>query len=128
MHKVIIPSISILSLGLLIVILNSTTPVTAGPFGILTVFILAYLNFVIIAAYIIHFVSRLVNHLSISLISRKPFKRLDLKRSYYYSSVISAAPMMMIGLVLVWTVGFYELLLIVIFVAIGCLYISKRIS
>ena len=119
---------TLVSLGLLIFLLNTTTPVTAGPFGILAIFVFAYLILFVIIAYFLHVMSILIARLSISLISRRPFEPLTLKRSFYYSSVISAAPIMIVGIQSVGTVGIYELLLITIFVSIGCLYISKKVK
>ena len=59
---------------------------------------------------------------------KKPIERLSLRRSYYYATVIAATPIMIIGLQSVGSIGVYELLLVIIFAAIGCLYISKRIN
>jgi len=69
-----------------------------------------------------------IAHLSTALIARKPFEVLTLKRSYYFSTIIAAAPIMLIGLQSVGSVNIYEVLLVVIFVFIGCLYISKRVN
>lgn len=128
MLKVFI-SISIAaSFLLLIILLNTTTPVIAGPFGILAIFVSAYVLLIGSIAYFMYVMSRLLLHLSSSFVPRKPFEVLTLRRSYYYSTVISAVPIMLIGLQSVGRVSFYELLLMSAFVAIGCLYISKRVK
>jgi hypothetical protein len=72
--------------------------------------------------------SSVISYLSITLIARRPFEALSFKRSYYYSSVLAAAPIMVFGLQSVGRVEVYEYFLVLIFVCIGCLYISKRIS
>jgi len=128
MLKVFILITTIVSFCLLIILLNLTTPITAGPFGILAIFISAYLLLIGLIAYFLHIMSRLVLHLSTSIIPRRPFEALSLRRSYYYSTVISAAPVMLIGLQSVGRVSFYELLLMFAFVVIGCLYVSRRVK
>jgi hypothetical protein len=77
--------------------------------------------------YFIFWTSRIITHLSIVFISKKPFRALTLKRSYYYSTIIAAAPIMMMGLQSVGAVGLYEFILILIFIGVGCLYVSKKI-
>ena len=128
MKHTLIALTALASLCLLVFILDTTTPLTAGPLGILVVFVLAYVLSVMVIAYFIYWISILANRISSVLISRKPFEILELRKSYYYSSVISAAPVMLIGLQSVGSVGFYEIFLVSLFVIIGCLYISKRVN
>ena len=52
---------------------------------------------------------------------------LSFRRSYYFSTVLAAAPVMLIGLQSVGSVGIYEFILVMLFVVIGCVYIAKRI-
>ena len=70
--------------------------------------------------------SRIVAHLSAAFTVKKPIQALSFKQSYYYSTIIAAAPIMLIGLQSVGSVGFYDLLLVTVFVVIGCIYIAKR--
>lgn len=128
MFKIIIPTIEIVSLCLLITLLNTTTPATAGPFGILLIFIFIYIILLGSITYFIYLISYVIAHLSIVFISKKPIHALTIKQSYYYSTIIAAAPIMFIGLQSVGFVGVYELTLITSFVAIGCLYVSKRMN
>jgi hypothetical protein len=128
MIKIIISVVTFVSICLLVILLNITTPVTAGPFGILVIFIFAYLSLLGIIAYFLYVISLMVARFSTLLIPRKPIEALTFKRSYYYSTVIASGPIMLIGLQSVGTVGIYEVLLIIIFIIIGCLYVSKRIN
>jgi hypothetical protein len=121
----IIPAMTITSLCLLIVMLNIITPASAGPFGVLLIFISAYLSLLGILTYLLVGVSRVITYLSVVFMTRKPFERLTLKRSYYFSTVVAAAPVMLIGLQSVGAVSVYSFLLLIVFVVIGCLYISK---
>jgi hypothetical protein len=105
--------------------LNIITPASAGPFGVLLIFISAYLSLLGILTYLLVGVSRVITYLSVVFMTRKPFERLTLKRSYYFSTVVAAAPVMLIGLQSVGAVSVYSFLLLIVFVVIGCLYISK---
>lgn len=55
------------------------------------------------------------------------FQPLTYKRAYYFSTVIAAAPVMLIGLQSVGSIGIYEILLVALFTVVGCIYISKRL-
>lgn len=128
MLKIIITTISTVSLCLLLFVLNYTTPVANGPFGILAVFIFLYLFFVGFLAHVIFFISYIYNLLSVIFIYRKPVERFSFKRASFYSGVIAFAPIIVIALKSVGSIGFYELLLTIIFVLIGCLYVTKKTS
>jgi hypothetical protein len=126
MLKIVINTITIISLCLLIVLLNVTAPSWAGPLGILAIFILAYCLSLGIVTYLIFWGSMAVSYFSRPFVSRKPINPLEFKKSYYFATVFAAAPIILIGLQSVSSVGFYEALLILIFVVIGCVYVSKK--
>ena len=127
MLKIIISITTVISLCLLIVLLNITTPATAGPFGILSIFFFAYLLSLGVVTHILYWSSRLIARLAIIFIARRPFEALTFKYSYYYATIIAAVPILLIGLQSVGAVGIYGVLLVTIFAVIGCLYVSKRI-
>ena len=127
MLKKIIPLTTVLSLCFLIVLLNVTTPAMAGPFGILSIFIFSYLLLLGVVTYFLFFISRLIRHLSSFFIFSKPTNELTFKRAYYYSTILAAVPIMLIGLQSVGAIGIYEVSLVILFIIIGCLYISKRV-
>lgn len=128
MLKIIISITTVISLCLLTVLLNITTPATAGPFGILVIFILAYLSLLGVMTFLLHGASWVIAHLSTALVARRPFEAFTFKHAYYYSTVVAAAPIMLIGLQSVGSVGIYEFILVSFFVFIGCLYVSKRVQ
>jgi len=126
MLKRIILITTIVSLCLLVFLLNITTPATAGPFGILAIFIFAYLSSLGVVTYFLCSMSRVIAHLSVVFMVSRPIEALTLKRSYYYSTIVAAAPILLVGLQSVGAGGVYEFLLVSIFVVVGCLYVSKR--
>jgi len=119
--------VSIIGVVVLAILLNTTTPANAGPFGILVIFICAYLSSLGVVTYFLYAITRLIAHLSSVMTVKKPFMALSFRQSYYYSTVIAAAPIMLIGLQSVGSIGVAEFLLVIVFVFIGCLYITKRI-
>ena len=127
MLKRIVATMTIASLCLLVLLLNVTVPTSVGPFGILAVFIFAYLSSLGVMTFFIYGVSRIIAHLSITLTVKRPVTALPFRRAYYYSTVIAAGPIMLIGLQSVGSVGVYQVLLVLLFEIIGCVYITKRI-
>ena len=128
MFKVIVSIISSVSLCLLFILLNTTTPATAGPFGILIIFIFAYLLSLGVMAFFLYGISCLLSHISKLFVPRRPFESLSFRKSYFFSTILAAIPIMLIGLRSVGEVSFYDYILVTFFAIIGCLYISKRIS
>jgi hypothetical protein len=122
-----VATVTVIGLVVLAILLNTTTPANAGPFVILVIFICAYLSSLGVVTYFLYGITRLTAHLSSAMTVKKPYVALSFRQSYYYSTVIAAAPIMLIGLQSVGSVGIYEFLLVIVFVVIGCLYITKRI-
>lgn len=115
----------IVSIVLLGVMLQTTAPTTAGPLGILIVFILMYVSVLSALTFLLYGINRVIRRLS-SLAPKKPAQTLTLTRSYYFSSVLALAPVIFIGMQSVGQVGVYDVLLVVLFVVIACVYIAKR--
>lgn len=124
--RILLTGTTVATIGL-VLLLNLTTPMQAGPSGILFVFILAYIIALGGMTFTIHGVSRLVVKLTTHTITRRPFQVIDMKHSYYYASLIALAPVMLIGIQSVGGVGLYETLLVGVFVFVGCVYVSRRI-
>lgn len=111
---------------LLIILLQTTTPATIGPLGILFVFVLMYVSVLCVLTFLFFTISRVVARISSSITVKRPWQPLTLVRSYYFSSVIALAPVMLVGMQSVGEVSFYEVMLIVVFIVISCVYIAKR--
>ncbi|MDB5166863.1 MAG: hypothetical protein JWN26_8 [Candidatus Saccharibacteria bacterium] len=127
MLEKIVAIITITSLCLLAVLLNISVPTTVGPLGILAVFILGYLSSLGVMTYFLYSFSRLLAHLGSAFTVKKPLSPMPFRLAYYYSTVVAAAPIMLIGLQSVGAIGVYGFLLVVAFTVIGCIYITKRI-
>jgi len=123
----VIALITAVSLCLLTLMLVTTTPASAGPFGLLLIFITAYLTFLGLISFFLYGFSRIIVYASGGFTLRRPVQPMSFRRAYYYSTILAAAPVMLVGLQSVGAVGIYEFLLVVLFEVIGCLYITKRI-
>ena len=119
--------VTIIAAILLGVIFQTTIPAEIGPLGILFVFILMYVLALGVMTFLILGSGRLLRKfINILGMVKKPFRAPNLSRSYYFASVISLAPVMLIGIHSVGELGFYDVLLVMIFVIISCVYVAKR--
>jgi hypothetical protein len=124
----IIATITLASLIGLSALLTFTTPATAGPFGLLMIFISAYLTFIGLISFFLFGISKLIVALTAGMTIRKPMKPMSFRRAYYFSTVLAAAPVMLIALQSVRSIDVYELVLVLIFEVVACLYVSRRIK
>ncbi len=118
--------VTLVSLCLLVLLLMTTTPATAGPLGLLVIFISAYLTSLGVMSFFLYGASHVFASFFSGFAMRKPLKPMNLQMSYYYATIIATAPVMLVGLQSVGAVGIYEVGLIILFVVIGCIYISRR--
>lgn len=122
----IIATVSLASLVALSLMLTFTSPATAGPFGLLVIFVSAYLSFVGVISFFLFGINRLIIMVTGGAAVQKRLKAMEFRRAYYFSTVLAAAPVMLIGLQSVQSIGFYEIVLVIIFEVVACLYVSKR--
>lgn len=108
-------------------VLTFTSPSTTGPFGLLLLFISAYLVFVGLISFFLFGINRLSIMVTSGMTLRKPIRSMEFRRAYYFSTVLAAAPVMLVGLQSVQSVGIYEVILVVVFEVVACLYVSKRL-
>ncbi len=125
--KVLAISLTV-AVTLLIVLLQTTTPAAIGPLGILIIFVLMYVSVLCVLTFLLFSGSRVVAKISSSVTVKRPIQSLSLLKSYYFSSVIALAPVMLVGMQSVGEVSFYEVVLVALFVTFSCVYIAKRTS
>lgn len=122
----IIATISLASLCLLSYMVTFTSPADAGPFGLLTIFITAYLTFVGMISFFLYGVNRLMIMVSPKGTVKKTVRSFTFRRAYYYSTVLALAPVLLVGLQSVGSISFYEVGLVILFEIIACVYVGKR--
>lgn len=117
----------VIALVLLAIIFNTTLPAAVGPLGILFVFILMYILAVGVLTFLLFGFSVLFEKcINTLVVTKKPMQSLSLTRAYYFSSVAALGPIMLIGIHSVGELGFYDVLLVSIFIIISCIYVAKR--
>lgn len=104
------------------VILNVTSPISAGPLGILALFICLYVLFICVS-YIVIVVSR---RLVVRFFNSKFVAERSYRKVYYYSTVVALAPTVYVGMQSMGDVGIFEAVLLVIFELLACFFIHKR--
>lgn len=122
----IISAVGIISAGILLYILQETTPTEAGAMGVLAVFLLSYITLTIVLTYFIFWLYRLVDKVFYSDKQQSSIDRFDLRKSYYFSSVLALGPVMMVSLSSVGRGGLMEYGLVGLLLFLGCIYVSKR--
>lgn len=119
---------TILSVLVLWLMFTATTPASAGPVGILIIFILLYVSSLGVMTFLLFWISSMWRRLSVALYRKPKAEVFTLRKAYYYASVIALSPVMMVAMQSVNEVGIYQLLLVALFVAFAWLYITKRVA
>ena len=115
--------ITLVAFVLLSALLQSTTPSTIHPVGILFVFILFYLLAMGLLTFFMFGVSRLLSKI---LSARHTLQPMSIKQAYYYGSVIALAPVLLVGMRSIGRGDGWDIILVIIFEVIACFYIAKR--
>lgn len=115
--------LALITLGafvLLSALLQSTSPSTIHPLGILIVFVLLYLLALGVLTFFMYGIARVIVRL------RRHEQTVTLQQVYYYASVLALAPVMVIGMRSIGHAGWYDIVLVVVFEVVACFYIAKR--
>ena len=113
---------------LLLLLLQVTNPSTAGPLGLLAVFFLVYVIVLGVITEVLWLGSRVFQVIARRFTSKRPPGRLSLARAYYFSTILALGPVIALAMLSIGSLGPYESILIVVFISIGFLYISRRSS
>ena len=108
---------------LLSALIQSTSPSTIHPIGILGVFVLIYVLALGVLTFLIYGVGRIVHGYHAK---RRTVKEFSLLRAYYFASVLALAPVMLVGARSVGRTGALDVVLIALFELLACFYIAKR--
>jgi hypothetical protein len=122
----IIAGSTIIASIILIIVLQATNPSTVGPLGLLAVFFLLYIILLGVTTEVLWVSSHLIHTVGRRFTTRRPPGRLSLKRAYYYSTVLALGPVMALAMISIGSFGPYEVVLIVAFLLVAMLYVSRR--
>lgn len=116
----------IVGIALLGVLLNTTNPSTAGPLGVLAIFVLMYMLVLGALTFLLVVGSRVWARVATGMATARPVQPLDLRHSYYFASILALAPIMILAMNSVGEVGVYDVLLVALFTTIATIYVAKR--
>lgn len=122
----IIALITVLAGFILLVVLQTTNPSTIGPVGLLAVFFLLYVILMGCMTGLLYASSHLAHWLGRRLRTKRPPMKFSTERAWYFGSLLAFAPIMLLAMQSVGSLGIYEVALVALFLIIGGLYISKR--
>ena len=105
---------------LLSALLQSTTPSSIHPLGILFVFFLIYVLALGVLTFLLY-----VGFSAVAKV-RKKSTTVTLRRMYIYASALALAPVMLVGMSSIGKTGIYEFLLIAAFEIVACFYVTKQ--
>jgi ABC-type xylose transport system permease subunit len=94
-----------------------------GPLGILAVFVFLYTLLVCAITPVILFFWKVHQRFARQ---NTPLIKSSVQRAYYFASVIALAPIILLAIGSVGSVGIYDVILLVLFVIVACVYIAKR--
>ena len=117
--------VMVIASTLLVLMLQTTTPSTLPPIGILAFFVLFYTLVLVGLTYFLLAASHLVAWLRKRLSMRKS-DYLSLRSAYLYASVLAFAPVILVAMHSVGTTSLTDTLLVVAFEIIACFYIWRR--
>lgn len=121
-----VKALMIVTLGALVILsalLQSTSPSSVHPVGILLIFVLFYLSALGLLTFFVYGTSLIVRHF---FQDRHRIGTLSLHQAYYYSSVLALAPVIIVGMRSIGRTGIYDVVLVAIFEIVACFYIANR--
>lgn len=121
-------SAGLVSAGLILILVTTTTPSSSGAPGILAVFVFSYVLFLVLTTFLLWATSLVVARITSNLGSRRQPYAMSLRKAYYFSTIIALAPVLWVSLRSVGAVGPYEVGLIGLFISLGCLYVARRMT
>lgn len=108
--------ISLAAFIVLVAMINLTTPAEVGPLGVLVIFTAIYAVVLGVATAIIFLFRRTMG--------KKNGMR---KKDYCYAAVMAFGPIMLILMQSFGSISFFTVLLVAVFVLLGCFLVNKRL-
>lgn len=119
----ILAVITLVAFVLLSALLQSTSPSTIHPLGILTVFILFYLLALGVLTFFMAGLSKLLSKLPYR---KEKGRQLTMQQAYYYATVIALAPVLLVAMRSIGRGTVWDIVLVMVFEVMACFYIAKR--
>lgn len=115
---------------ILLVVMNQIDPVTAGPGGILLVFVLIYLIVASLLFTMLHWGVRFASGLIVKRGTRVTVRsyRVGVRKAYYIASAVAFGPVLLLALNSVRQLKLTDILLVGLLLGLAIFYITKRES
>lgn len=115
---------------ILLIMLSSIDPLSAGPIGILFVFILIYLVIASLLFTVLHWGVRFVSAQIVKRGTRVTARsyKIGVRKAYYMASALAFGPVLLLALNSVRQLRLTDILLVGLFLSLAIFYISKRES
>ncbi|HAC56149.1 TPA: hypothetical protein DCF80_01485 [Candidatus Saccharibacteria bacterium] len=113
---------------ILLFVMNQIDPVSAGPGGILLVFVLVYAIVASLLFTVFHWGVWVVSDIIVRRGRRVTARsyRVGVRKAYYIASALAFGPVLLLALSSVRQLRWTDILLVVIFLALAIFYITKR--
>lgn len=122
----LLTTMGLVATGLLLILMTTTTPSSIGAAGILAIFLLGYVFLLCLLTFVLWLATRLIGRAGKELHIIRKSTTISLRKSYYYSSVVSLGPIILVSLQSVGGVSFYDFALVLLFIFLGCVYVARR--
>ena len=126
MGQLTILIIGVVTALVLLLLMNFTSPSTAGPLGILAVFLLIYVASVSFIYLVLRNVATFLAKVSRPGLLKLALEGTSSLKLYYYSSILALSPVILLGMQSVGGVRWMDLTLLIVFEILACFYIYKR--
>lgn len=108
-----------------VVLVHTVTPMGVGPLGILAFFVCLY----IATASCCYLVMVAVKRIAMRVVQHNMYRGLASVtplKLYYYASIIGLIPVILLGMQSIGGVTAWDILLLTLFLGLGCFYVHKR--
>lgn len=120
----ILAIITLVAFVILSALLQSTSPSTIHPIGILIVFILFYLLALGVLTFFMFGLS--VGIAKLRRTSQPVGNTMSFRDAYYYASVVALAPVLLVAMRSIGRGDIVDVTLVVAFEVVACFYVAKR--
>lgn len=112
--------------GVVVYLLHALNPVKSGPWGIILVFLTVYLLVASVFFTVLHLGLKVYSRIATKRsVSAKKY-RIGVRKAYYIASTLAFGPVMLLALQSVRQLTITDVLLVIMFLALGCFYVIKK--
>lgn len=126
MKRGVVVTIGFVALMAALLMLQFTSPQSAGPFGVLAFFILLYIFCAVVTYTLLVAVVELITKHSPVGRWQLAAERVSRAKLYYYSSFVGLFPIILLGMRTIGGIKLTDVFLLLLFQIIGCFYIHRR--